>query len=456
MRYFVSIFLASMVMAYSPQVFPCLHAGKPIVVEVKKSTKVRQAAQQALILHHKGVEDLFLKVDYRGDSVSELGWIIPVPAAPDKYALADNRLFSELRRWTKLKRHTVQKILAKGRGGGGGRITKRSKSPLRLLANTTVGPFQIQPIQAQGPAAVDALNGWMKKNRFETFKPEQLSYYIDRKWTFLAVRIAPKKGEKLGDSGSLPPLRITFATERAVYPLKFSTHMGGFSAQVTLITADTLSKEAFNGARAKGFEVVHAGRHLQSFLSNTNRLSARSKFKVNQAPKSLRGPLKVRFQALEQLHASVLYNPKVNGGRRKSPSKKYGVRSDSPMDWAEDLSIPGLPSGERLMGRIEVEPVTEPASKPKALESESKEKDAASTTSASAPKASAKEEPSSPVVDARPVAPKKVASDASSDASSDAGEEPTNVGDLFRFGTVGLIIIFLGLGLLIARRRNAM
>ena len=43
-------------------------------------------------------------------------------------------------------------------------------------------------------AGVAALGKWVKDNGFVPLEKDKLSYYVERNWTFLAVRIQPADG----------------------------------------------------------------------------------------------------------------------------------------------------------------------------------------------------------------------------------------------------------------------
>ena len=44
---------------------------------------------------------------------------------------------------------------------------------------------------------VSALNAWLEKNGFPTEDPEHMKYFVENKFTFLAIKINPPKGDRL-------------------------------------------------------------------------------------------------------------------------------------------------------------------------------------------------------------------------------------------------------------------
>lgn len=330
----------ALALAWPSTALACLHAhggGEAI------NTPVSQKGQQALILHNDGVEDLFLKIEYQAGETSALAWIVPVPAVPTEYGAADPALFQKLAEWAALERRRPA-LRSKGRKSAG--APRAAAAALTLLPPAAVGPFAIQPIQARGPSAGEALNRWMTDNGFQKLPAATMSYYIEREWTFLAIKVSAAEGAKsLSPEGGLPPLRITFPSQQAVYPLKLSTHMGIFTARVYLITAKSFAADAFNGARARGFEVVSDGYYFAAPTDHKGRLhSAVKRFAPDDAPAAVRKLLQKRFAGASQLSFTVLLNERVNGDQRY-PAGRYGPDEVvlAAARWNEDLAVPALP-----------------------------------------------------------------------------------------------------------------
>ena len=73
-------------------------------------------------------------------------------------------------------------------------------------------------------------------------------YYISREWIWLAVKVNPPEGEEaLAAEGELRPLRISFASSRIVYTLKFSAHQGTFDVNLYVVTS---AEPQFRGENA--------------------------------------------------------------------------------------------------------------------------------------------------------------------------------------------------------------
>lgn len=198
----------------------CLHPPR----DYKGS--LEETSQQAIIFYENGREELILKVDYKakGDKLpTSLAWVVPTPTTPDHYAVTSAKVFEELFRMTE--------ELERGKGPSEGH------SGIELLAKVTVGEYEIQPIKAKGPAAGDELNRWLKDSGYGEVPRENMQYYLDAGWTFLAIKILKDKAkESLEAEGGFRPLRISFAADRIYYPLKFSSHQGTFAATLYVVT----------------------------------------------------------------------------------------------------------------------------------------------------------------------------------------------------------------------------
>ena len=335
----------------SPITEACLHASGGAQ---SKETWVKQTNQTALILFDGARQELILSADYySADPLKSIAWILPIPALPTRYETASTELFPALNKWARLKRKP-RLLRAKGKGRPTVKSSRRRRPLIRLAEPAQVGPYQIQPIQASGVEALTTLNKWMESNGFAALPEEGLKYYLERSWTFLAIKVDPSKDvETLSSKGGLQPLRVSFPSERVIFPLKFSTHMGEFSARIYVLSSVKFERDDFDGARDRGFEIVHKGRYYGTARFSREHLGATSHVYIVALPQPLRS-LVAEFFIDRVPTLSVLYNERVNTS--KTPWG-YGQRDTAlfkPADWSEELSIPGLAAGQKLMGTVEV------------------------------------------------------------------------------------------------------
>jgi hypothetical protein len=296
---------------------------------------VTQRGQQAIIIHHDGREELIIEVDYQSaQAPPSLAWVIPLPSIPDRYEITSPTLFEEMEQAAELNWGHVG---CRSRGPAQQSAPIPTSIPaLNLLEVVAVGPYTIQPIQASGELGLAALGRWMTDNGFSEIPEEELAYYIQRQWVFLAVRATPPEGGEMGTAGALPPLHISFLTSAIVYPLKLSAHMGVFPVTLYVLTDHAVEREVFRGARERGFFVSGANEECDDLSArqgcecNDPFLEAAAQFTLDgrEALTELFGSLGLVVPAP---HLTVLHTP------------TFGEGAASPAEWAEDFILP-LPS----------------------------------------------------------------------------------------------------------------
>nr|WP_272954974.1 DUF2330 domain-containing protein [Kribbella shirazensis] len=188
-------------------------------------SKARVYGENALVQYSGGTEQITLSMAVRGTS-KKAAWIMPVPAAA-KVELGDDELFSRLERLTRPKR-VVKKtywpfrdlgIMGSGRGDSAGAPTAPGAG-VNVKQQMLLGPFAVTRL---GGSSGTAVTDWLRTNGYvvPATLAANLTPYLTEKWEIVAVKLAPRSdGESL--SGSTPPLRLTFASDRIVYPMRLS------------------------------------------------------------------------------------------------------------------------------------------------------------------------------------------------------------------------------------------
>ncbi|MET9918353.1 DUF2330 domain-containing protein [Streptomyces sp. NPDC006435] len=170
-------------------------------------------------------EQIVMRLTVRGDA-PEAAWIMPVPHRAS-VELGDSDLFSELSALT-APVHEVRHYFwprsddwpfDSSIGDGVGAPSAGAPS-VSVVGRERLGPFDVARLAATDP---EALQGWLEDNGFEL--PDRLATalepYVEQKWEYVAVRLAPReRGKPL--VGSLEPLRLRFASDRLVYPMRLS------------------------------------------------------------------------------------------------------------------------------------------------------------------------------------------------------------------------------------------
>ncbi|MEU9375460.1 DUF2330 domain-containing protein [Streptomyces sp. NPDC048255] len=163
-----------------------------------------------------------------GGDAHRAAWIMPVPGRAT-VELGDGEVFDELARMTRPERRTRSYFwprsgdwpFSSGRGDGAAAALPGSAgSGVGVVGREQLGDFDVARLTATDP---DALKNWLESNGFQL--PDRLAAevkpYVDQKWEYVAVRLAPREpGKPL--RGDLDPLSIRFDSDRLVYPMRLS------------------------------------------------------------------------------------------------------------------------------------------------------------------------------------------------------------------------------------------
>lgn len=173
-------------------------------------------------------ERIVMRFTVRGDA-EKAAWVMPVPHRAD-VELGDPALFDALDRLTRPEYRDRDYFwprsgdwpFSSGDGdGAAGAAPPAAQAPdVGVVGRERLGPFDVARLTATDP---DALGDWLRRNGFELSDrlAAELRPYVERKWEYVAVRLAPEQaGEPL--RGALDPLRITFANDTPVYPMRLS------------------------------------------------------------------------------------------------------------------------------------------------------------------------------------------------------------------------------------------
>lgn len=157
----------------------------------------------------------------------DAAWIMPVPHRAT-VRLGDPALFGQLSSLTEpavAQRHYFWPRSGDWPFAGG---SDSAEAPLPgargpgvgVVGRERLGPFDVARLTATDPGA---LRTWLKSEGFRL--PASLSTelrpYVAQRWEYVAIRLAPAEtGRPL--TGTLDPLRLSFASERLVYPMRLS------------------------------------------------------------------------------------------------------------------------------------------------------------------------------------------------------------------------------------------
>ncbi|MGW1405067.1 DUF2330 domain-containing protein [Streptomyces sp. NPDC002403] len=209
-------------------------------------------------------EQIVMRLTVRGNA-PEAAWIMPVPHRAT-VELGDPGLFSELSVLTEPELVTTHYFWPRSHDwpfSGSGSVGDSAAPPsaaapsVQVVGRERLGPFDVARLASTDP---DALQKWLSDNGFEL--PDRLATalkpYVDQKWEYVAIRLAPRDtGNPL--MGTLEPLRLRFASERLVYPMRLSK-LASTPQQLGLYVLAAHRMEPSGPIGGDAPEVTYAGR----------------------------------------------------------------------------------------------------------------------------------------------------------------------------------------------------
>ncbi len=148
-------------------------------------------------------------------TATKAAWVMPVPGPAD-LSLGNAEAFTYLADLTK---PTYQDVHGPSGGGDGG--AKAAAAPgaaVEVTQQVDIGPYSTAQLTGTDSTAVSQ---WLSTNGF-TLPPNLatgLAPYLSEGWSLTAVRLTAAQTTL---RGNLPPLKIAFATDTPVYPMRLS------------------------------------------------------------------------------------------------------------------------------------------------------------------------------------------------------------------------------------------
>lgn len=181
---------------------------------------VRPGEQKAIIFHENNAETLIVSSSFQGNA-KDLVWIIPTPTKPE-ITKASEEVFTNV---AKLAR--VQKDY-----GYGYKAVMEAAGSAQTLGVVVIESKKVDYYDVKVLVATNSqdLVTWFNENNYEY--PEEygyvLDYYISKGWFFTAIKVSPEAQgatEVIQDfrEGHATPVKLTFLTDKIVYPLKISS-----------------------------------------------------------------------------------------------------------------------------------------------------------------------------------------------------------------------------------------
>ena len=180
------------------------------------------ADERALIAWDGATENILMSLSVAGSS-DKAAWVMPVPSAA-RITLGDPEVFEELGRltaprveyrdswWPSFPWLIWAGAAPDTAGAPGGAVD--------VLGRQRLGPFDVTRLAADDPTA---LATWLTDNGFPhpDGLDQNLAPYVADGWEVVAIQLVPAQdGAPL--TGDLQPLRLSFASDSVIYPMRLS------------------------------------------------------------------------------------------------------------------------------------------------------------------------------------------------------------------------------------------
>jgi len=195
-----------------PACAPCPPSGKPVV----------NADQTVIILWDKDkkTQHFIRQASFKSEA-DDFGFLVPSPSQPE-LSESGNAAFPYLQKLTEpevQKQRAPSGGLSCGCGGVSKYSGRAAPNAVRVLEEKLVAGFKASVLEA---SSADALVNWLKENGY-AFSPEVQTWakpYVEAGWKFTALKVAKGKDEQASKDVSASALRMTFKTDRPLFPYR--------------------------------------------------------------------------------------------------------------------------------------------------------------------------------------------------------------------------------------------
>jgi hypothetical protein len=192
----------------TPACSPAPPSGKPVV-----------NADQTVIMiwDAKMKTQHFIRQATFKSEADDFGFLVPTPSEPE-LAESGNDAFPFLFKLTEPAKKVVPRPSGFGCGCGGGELRTVTTAAVTVVQEKLVAGFRAVVLQAD---SADALVGWLKEHGY-AFSPEIEAWaepYVEAGWKITALKVA-KEGSEAGKSVAASALRMSFKTDRPLFPYR--------------------------------------------------------------------------------------------------------------------------------------------------------------------------------------------------------------------------------------------
>jgi len=181
-----------------------------------------ETTQKAFIYFADQTENMVVLASFKGNA-KDFVWVIPTPSEPE-INKGSVDLFNTLASITKLTETGPDVVYNQGLLGVGAGAPK--SPPVEVISEKTVDVFDTVVLKATDE---NALAKWLSDHGY-SFPEDQssnLKSYVDDGWYFAIAKINSNIVSGGGivpqlEEGTLTPLRLTFQTDKIIYPMKLT------------------------------------------------------------------------------------------------------------------------------------------------------------------------------------------------------------------------------------------
>ena len=201
-----------MLIPSSPACCPAPPLGKPVVNADQTVILIWDAATKT--------QHFIRKASFKGQA-DDFGFLVPSPTQPELDE-SGNDAFPYLQKLTEPEIKRMPRPsggVGCGCGGGSKLMTKGAPAGVIVLDEKLVAGFNAVVLEA---SSADALAKWLKEHGY-AYPPEIEAWakpYVEQGWKITALKVARAKGEQDSASVTAAALRISFKTERPLFPYR--------------------------------------------------------------------------------------------------------------------------------------------------------------------------------------------------------------------------------------------
>lgn len=246
-----SVALAAGLVATAPPASACACGGLVDTPAYDSSV----SSESAVLQWDGTTQTLLLELETLSQA-PEVGLILPTPA-PAEVTLADPAVFRELDTITAPRPVVSDHRWWPELGFGSPADGAGAATGVDVFDEVRLGPLDVTTLAATDGAALDA---WLTERGFQVTASIRgaIAPYVADGWTFVVARLAPEAAATF--DGTLQPLRVTFASDALVYPMRMSAAAQDTQRTRTYVLADGRVDRADATADLAAPQVRFAGR----------------------------------------------------------------------------------------------------------------------------------------------------------------------------------------------------